>query len=317
MINNIEILPGEEKQINANIAKLPTRTPIDIPIIVSRSLEEGPTLLLMAGMHGDEINGVEIVRRIIVHGQHRPLIGSVICIPILNIHGFINFSRQVPDGKDVNRSFPGTQYGSLASQIAYHLRKEILPQIDCGLDFHTGGSRINNYPQIRAMLDNPTNLELAKAFAPRFILHSNFREKSLRKEADKLNKSILVYEGGESQRLRKNAIDQGVNGALRVMKHFGMRKDAPAPDGEPILIKTSTWVRARGAGLYHSFVRTGEFVNQGVKIGLITGPFGEFELPVKSSVNGHVIAVNNNPVVNRGDALLHIGVPVKDFSENP
>jgi len=308
VINKTKILPGEEKQIFAQIAKLPTRTPIDIPIIVSRSHEDGPTLLLMAGMHGDEINGVEIVRRMIVNKYHRPLIGSVICIPILNIHGFINFSRQVPDGKDVNRSFPGTRYGSLASQIAYHLRKDILPQIDCGLDFHTGGSRINNYPQVRAMLDNPLNLELTKAFAPRFIIHAKFRDKSLRKEADKLNKSILVYEGGESLRLRKNAIDQGVNGALRVMKHLGMRKDAPAPDDESIMIRSSTWVRARGAGIYHSFVRSGEEVKEGARIGLITGPFGEFELPVKSSVNGHIIAVNNNPVVNRGDALMHIGI---------
>ncbi len=302
------IFPGEEKQINANIAKLPTRTPIDIPIIVSRSNEEGPTLLLMAGMHGDEINGVEIVRRMIVNKYHRPLIGSVICIPILNIHGFIHFSRQVPDGKDVNRSFPGTRYGSLASQIAYHLRKEILPNIDVGLDFHTGGARINNFPQIRAMLDNATNRELARAFAPRYIINSKFREKSLRREADKLNKSILVYEGGESLRLRKNAIDQGVNGALRVMKHLNMRSEAPSPDPQSILIKTSSWIRARGSGLYHSFVRPGEMVKEGQKIGLITGPFGEFELAVKSGVNGHVIAVNNNPVVNRGDALMHVGI---------
>ena len=302
------ILPGEEKQINANIAKLPTRTPIDIPIIVSRSIKEGPTLLLMAGMHGDEINGVEIVRRMIVNKYNRPLIGTVICIPILNIHGFIHFSRQVPDGKDINRSFPGTQHGSLASQVAYNLRKEILPQIDFGLDFHTGGARINNHPQIRAMLDNEINYDLAQAFAPKFIINSTFREKSLRREADKLGKSILVYEGGESLRLRKNAVDEGVFGALRVMKHLGMRAEAPLPNSESILIKKSSWVRAHSAGLYHSFIRPGEAINKGQKVGLITGPYGEFEKPVKSQVTGHVIAVNNNPVVNRGDALLHIGI---------
>ncbi|MEO9804762.1 MAG: succinylglutamate desuccinylase/aspartoacylase family protein [Reichenbachiella sp.] len=302
------ILPGEEKQINANIAQLPTRTPIDIPIIVSRSEKEGPTLLLMAGMHGDEINGVEIVRRMIVNQYNRPLIGSVICIPILNIHGFIHFSRQVPDGKDINRSFPGSLTGSLASQIAYHLKKEILPQIDYGLDFHTGGARINNYPQIRAMLDNKVNFDLAKAFAPRFIIDSKFREKSLRKEADKLNKSILVYEGGESLRLRKNAIEEGIFGALRVMKFLGMRSEAPLSSYEPIFLKTSSWMRARAAGIYHSVVRTGEEVRKGQKLGLITGPFGEFEKPVMSHTSGHVIAVNNSPVVNRGDALMHIGV---------
>jgi predicted deacylase len=302
------ISPGEEVQINANIAKLPTRTPIDIPIIVNRSKNDGPTLLLMAGMHGDEINGVEIVRRMISNKYNAPLIGSVICIPILNIHGFIHFSRQVPDGKDVNRSFPGTRYGSLASQIAYHLRNEILPQIDCGLDFHTGGARINNYPQIRAVLSNPDNAALAKAFAPPFVIDSQFREKSLRREADKLGKSILVYEGGESLRLRKNAVDEGVNGALRVMKNLGMRADAPIPYREPIVLSSTTWIRASGAGLYHSFVRTGEVIKKGQKIGLITGPFGEFERAVQAKTDGHVIAVNNNPVVNRGDALMHVGM---------
>jgi len=307
-IAGITIAPGEEAQINANIAKLPTRTPIDIPIIVNRSSKEGPTLLLMAGMHGDEVNGVEIIRRIIAKKYNAPLIGNVICIPILNIHGFINFARQVPDGKDINRSFPGTRYGSLASQVAFHLRQEILPQIDCGLDFHTGGARINNYPQVRAVLSNIENRNLAQAFAPPYILDSKFRERSLRREANKLGKSILVFEGGESLRLRKNAIDEGVNGALRVMKYLGMRKEAPEPNRRPIVLAKSTWIRASGAGLYYSFVRPGEHIERGQKVGLITGPFGEFERAVKVTMSGHVIAINNNPVVNRGDALMHIGI---------
>jgi len=300
--------PGSTVQINANIARLPTRTPIDIPIIVSRSLNPGPTLLLMAGMHGDEINGVEIIRRIIVNKYNRPLIGSVICIPIVNINGFIQFTREVPDGKDINRSFPGSKTGSLASQVAYFLTTEILPQIDIGLDFHTGGSRINNYPQIRAVLNNEENFKLAKVFAPPLIIDSKFREQSLRKEANKLGKSILVYEGGESLRLRKNAVVNGVNGALRVMKHLGMCAEAPLPDRETVVINKTTWVRAAAAGLYHSFVRPGEFIKNKQKIGLITGPYGEFEKAIKSTVNGHVIAINNKPVVNKGDALMHIGM---------
>ncbi|MEO9485272.1 MAG: succinylglutamate desuccinylase/aspartoacylase family protein [Ekhidna sp.] len=299
--------PGKEKQILAVISKLPTRTEIEIPIIVSRSKKPGPTLLLMGGMHGDEINGVEIVRRLIANRYNRPEIGTVICIPIFNVYGFLNFSRQVPDGKDVNRSFPGTRSGSLASQLAFHFRKEILPVIDLGLDFHTGGARINNYPQIRGLMDNPKNLAMAKAFGAKYIINSPLREKSLRKEAGKLNKSILVYEAGESLRLRKHAIDEGVNGALRVMKHLGMRSEAPNTIGEPIMISKSKWIRARAAGLYYSYVRSGEQVEIGQKLGLIAGPFGEFERPIKSTVKGHVIAVNNNPVVNRGDALMHIG----------
>ena len=308
IINNIEILPGEEKQINANIAKLPTRTTIDIPIIVSRSKKEGPTLLLMAGMHGDEINGVEIVRRMISNNYHRPENGTTICIPIVNIYGFLNFSRQLPGGKDLNRSFPGTIHGSLASQIAYHLRTSILPYIDFGLDFHTGGSRINNYPQIRGKMDDAINLEMAKAFGAKYIVNSPFREKSLRKEAGKLGKSILVYEAGESLRLRKNAIDEGVNGALRVMKHLGMRREAPKQIHEPIQLSTSKWIRASASGLYYTYVRTGDVIKKGQDIGMIAGPYGDYQKKIRSSMSGHVIAINNTPIINRGDALMHIGI---------
>lgn len=307
VINNVEILPGEEKQINLSIAKLPTRTSIDVPVIVNRAKEAGPTLLLMAGMHGDEINGVEIVRRIISRKFHIPTKGTIICIPILNIYGFLHFSRQVPDGKDVNRSFPGSKTGSLASQIAYYLRTQILPIIDYGLDFHTGGARINNYPQIRAMLSNPQNRELADAFASPYIINSTFRDKSFRKEASKLNKSILVYEGGESLRLRKNAVDEGVDGALRVMKYLGMRLEAPDLNHQPRIITESSWIRSKSSGLYHSFLRPGDKVTKGQTIGLVTAPFGELERPVKSTLSGHIIAINNNPVINRGDALVHIG----------
>ena len=304
------IKAGQHKQINARVAKLPTRTSIEIPIIVNRSKQPGPIILLMGGMHGDEINGIEIIRRIVAKNFDKPKIGTVISIPLLNIYGFLLFSREVPDGKDINRAFPGSKNGSLASQIAYLLRTDILPIIDFGIDFHTGGSRINNYPQIRTQLDHPFGLELAMAFGARFTLNANLREKSFRKEAEKVDKPILVFEGGESLRLRKSAIDAGVNGALRVMKHMGMTDVEAGARNEQIIIKESTWVRSRAAGLYHSYARIGEKVTKGMVLGLITGPFGQFEIPIKSNLNGYVIAINNNPVINKGDALLHIGIPV-------
>jgi predicted deacylase len=263
----------------------------------------------MGGMHGDEINGVEIVRRFVAAGFNKPQRGTTICIPILNIYGFLLFSREVPDGKDVNRSFPGSLKGSLASQIAYHLRKEIIPQIDCGIDFHTGGARINNYPQVRAQINMADNLNLAKAFSPRFIINSRLREKSLRKEAQKQGKPILVYEAGESLRLRKHAIDEGVNGALRVMKALDMIDTAPEPLGSTVLIEKSSWVRARAAGLFYTTARLGSKINKGDEIGFISGPFGDFEIRIKSPMTGFIVAINNNPVVNKGDALVHIGVP--------
>ena len=179
--------------------------------------------------------------------------------------------------------------------------------LDFGLDFHTGGARINNFPQIRGQMDVEENQKLAEAFGTKYIVHAPFREKSLRREAAKRGKYILVYEAGESQRLRKNSIDEGVNGALRVMKFLGMRQEAPGPMYSSIHINSSSWLRSKAGGLYYSFVRPGEKVEKGQKVGIIAGPFGEFEKSVKSQFTGHVIAVNNHPVVNRGDALMHIG----------
>lgn len=301
------VSPGETAKIDANIAKLPSGTIIDIPIIVHRSKKEGPTLLLLAGMHGDEINGVEIMRRIIREKLYKVEAGSVICIPIINIYGFINFSRDVPDGKDINRSFPGSKSGSLASQVAHFLMDEIIPHIDYGIDFHTGGARINNSPQIRVKTEDEENLALAKAFGAKFILNSPYRDKSLRKEAFKLGKRILVYEGGESQRLRKSAIDDGIAGMLRVMKYLGMTKTAPEPKKETIHLVKSNWVRAKSAGLHFADARNGAEINTKDVLGEVCDPYGTYQVKIKSPLKGHIIAVNNNPVINRGDALFHVG----------
>ncbi len=307
IIAGTEVLPGAYEKIDVNIAKLPSGTPIDIPIFVYRSEKPGPTLMLLAGMHGDEINGVEIMRRILRDKLYKVEAGAVICIPIINIYGFINFSRDVTDGKDINRSFPGSKTGSLASQVAHFLMTEIVPHVEYGIDFHTGGARINNWPQIRVKADDVENLELAKAFGAKFIINSQFRDKSLRKEAFKLGKRIMVYEGGESLRLRKSAIDEGIAGMQRVMKFLNMKSDAPIIENNSILINKSTWVRSKAAGLHYAFVRNGTGISPKAVLGEVCDPYGDYEVKIKSPVAGHIIAVNNNPVVNRGDALFHIG----------
>lgn len=306
-LNGTEVWPGETKRIVANVARLPSHSPIDISITVSRSEKPGPTLLLMGGLHGDEINGVEIVRRMIDEGLNLPEAGTTISIPIINIYGFIHFSRYVPDGKDVNRSFPGNKNGSLASRVAYYFMKEIVPKIDYGLDFHTGGADRTNYPQLRAKLDDPINKELATAFHAPFSLHSAYRPKSLRWAAAKKGKKILVYEGGESSRFDEYAIQQGINGTLRVMKHLGMIQDALEPDYENKYIKSSSWVRAKFSGLFQTQVKSGDQVKEKQVIGYITDPFGDFKMSIKSPTDGHIIGLNNNPIIHQGDAMIHIG----------
>ena len=188
------------------------------------------------------------------------------------------------------------------------MTNEILPQIDFGIDFHTGGASHNNYPQIRGVFSSGMEMEMAKAFGAPFIIDSPFRDKSLRKTAAKGDKTILVYEGGETLRLRKQVLDIGVAGMLRVMKYLNMRDDAPERSYNPIFIRSSLWIRAKIAGLHHAHVRNGNKIEKNQNLGLITDPYGQFEKTIKSPVNGYVIGINNYPVVNMGDALLHIGI---------
>ena len=303
-----EIRPGEFKEININIARLPSHTQIETPVYVSRSAEDGPILGLIAGMHGDEINGMEIVRRILDRGLHQVQRGTVVCMPIINVYGFLNFSRDVPDGKDVNRSFPGTRGGSLASRVAYHLMHDVIPFIDVGIDFHTGGAMRTNYPQVRAVLREPANVELANAFHAPFTIDAPFRPNSLRREAARKGKNIIVYEGGESLRFDYDAIETGVDGTLRLMKHLGMIDTAPPIKEESKIIWTTSWIRAKHAGLFHPNVHCGQMVHKGDSVGMLTDPFGEFKEQVKATETAYVIGMNNSPVINAGDALMHLGL---------
>ncbi|MBT1699742.1 succinylglutamate desuccinylase/aspartoacylase family protein [Fulvivirgaceae bacterium PWU4] len=303
-----EIRPGEFREININIARLPSHTQIDTPIYVSRAMEDGPVLALMAGMHGDEINGMEVVRRILDRGLHQVKRGAVVCMPIINVYGFLNYSRDVPDGKDVNRSFPGSKSGSLASRVAYHLMHDVIPFIDYGIDFHTGGAMRANYPQVRAVLRDALNVDLANAFSAPFTIDAPFRPNSLRREASRKGKNIIVYEGGESLRFDTQAIEEGVSGTLRLMKHLNMIDWAPEPKEQNRVIWTTSWVRAKHAGLFQPNVQCGQLVHKGEWVGTITDPFGEFKEQVKAHETAYVIGMNNSPVINAGDALMHLGM---------
>lgn len=306
VINGKSIDRGEKVLTKIAISKLPSGTVIEIPIYVFRSVHDGPVVLLMAGMHGDEVNGTEIVRRMLSKKMLYPLKGTIIAVPVLNIYGFLNFSREVPDGKDVNRSFPGNRDGSLASRVAYRFMKEIIPYVDYGLDFHTGGSSRANYPQIRCVLADYRNDELAKAFGAPFILNSPYRQGSLRKEAAKLGKSIMVYETGESLRFDEKGISMGIEGSCRVLHHLGMMANATPPHEESVVCMKDIWLRAKNAGLWRSYVRLGEYIKKNQNIGSITDPYGEMEVRLNAPASGYIVGLNNMPVVNQGDALMHI-----------
>ena len=305
-IDGTTISPGETKSLKIKVARLPSTTPIYLRVEVIRALQPGPTLLVLGGVHGDEINGVEIVRRSLAGNYFSELLcGTVIVIPLLNIYGFINFSRDVPDGKDVNRSFPGSAKGSLASRVAYKLRTHILPHIDAAIDYHSGGASRYNYPQIRYTRGDASSEALARAFGAPFTLASKTIDGSLREEASKNNTSMLVFEGGESLRLDAHSIQVGLAGLTRVMKSLGMRGEAE-PAGTCLHFSRSRWLRANRAGLFLWNKPSGILVTKGETLGHIHDPYGKIKVPVVSRKNGYIIGHNNAPVVSQGDALFHI-----------
>ncbi len=303
------IKPGETKTVYFSFAKLFTATKIDIPIIINRAEVDGPTVLITGGIHGDEINGVEIVRQIIAKKINKPKIGTTICIPILNIFGFLNQDRVFPDGRDLNRVFPGTKTGSLASRIAYHFVKEILPQADYCLDFHTGGAQRFNAAQIRVAPNDDKLFELAQVFNAPFTVFSSNIAKSYRNTCSKLGKKVLLFEGGKSLESSKHIVKEGVDGVMRILNHLKMLDDnheLTQTTRKPVVIKKSTWVRAQKSGLLHIKIDCNKHVVKGEFLATITDPYGTMRFKVLSPTNGYVININQSPIVNQGDAIFHI-----------
>lgn len=305
-INGEEVRTGEDKQVHISIARLPTYTNIDLTVRVIRAEQDGPVVLLSGGLHGDEINGIEIVRRLISKDHLQLSSGTIIAVPLMNVYGFIQNVRGVPDGKDINRSFPGTKNGSLAMLVAHTIVKEIIPIINYGIDFHTGGASRANYPQIRCVFDLKNDLELAKAFAPPVILHSGLIDKSFRKSASKNGKQILVYETGESMRFDEEGIGIAIRGTQRFLHHIGMRKSSPQPQSKPTIYRKSSWVRAKYAGIFNPKIKLGDTIKPRQILGKITDPYGNESFNISARLDGKVIGLNNSPVVHKGDALMHI-----------
>ena len=303
------ILPGESKTINMEVAKLHTTTELKIPVIVERSAVDGPVVLFTAGIHGDEINGVEIIRQLITQKINKPKTGTVICIPIVNMFGFVNHSREFPDGRDLNRVFPGSKTGSLASRFAHTLLKEIIPAVDYCVDFHAGGASRFNAPQIRIVRRNAKLKKLADVFNAPFTLYSKHIAGSFRASSAKQNVKMLLFEGGKSLDINKEVSEEGVNGAKRFLQYLDMLADhhfIVPPQKPTVYLEKTTWIRAKSSGLFIDNGMIGERVKKGTILGIITDPFGKFEQKVKAPNDGYIINANHAPIVYEGDAIYHI-----------
>lgn len=303
-----KVIPINEPVIlDFPIGRLPSGTSIDVAVHVYQAREPGPVILIIAGMHGDEINSIEIVRRGLTSGLFSGLKrGAVITVPLLNVFGFINFSRDVPDGKDVNRSFPGSARGSLAARVAHLVTKELLPMADVVIDLHTGGVSRYNYPQIRYSARSDVSRELAGIFGAPYMIRKPLIGKSLRKSASDMGKVAIVFEGGESERYDRFSIHEGLAGIRRVLFHSGLSTQEESLR-EVIDIQHTSWVRAQAAGLFLWTHASGDRVEKGQHLGFIHDPQGRAEFNVFSPRSGYIIGHNNAAVVSMGDALFHLG----------
>jgi len=314
-ILGVKVLLGDSTTVFFNVAKLHTQNKIDVPVIIERSKIPGPTVLVTAGIHGDEINGVEIVRQLIAKGINKPKKGTIICIPVINVFGFIQMDREFPDGRDLNRVFPGSRNGALASRVAHKLTQEVIPHADLILDFHTGGADRFNSAQIRITKGDKSLEELAEVFGAPFIYNSKNLNKSFRNTAFKLGIPMLLFEGGKSFNIDSKITNSGVNGVKRVLHHLGMLRlkyKVTKPKKASAYIIESKWIRAKYSGMFKASVSINSFVNQDDVIGHITDPYGSFNHFIKAPNSGYLFNINETPLVYQGDAIFHISTKLSD-----
>ena len=308
-INGTQIMPGQRLTVDLPVARLYTHSEMTIPVHVIHSRREGPRLFVSAAIHGDELNGVEIIHRLLQHNALDRLRGSLIAVPIVNLFGFLNHSRYLPDRRDLNRFFPGSEDGSLTSRLAHLFMSEVVANCTHGIDLHTGANHRANLPHIRASLDNRETRSLAMAFGAPVVMNSNLRDGSLRQAVSEAGLPMLLFEGGEAMRFDQNAIRAGVRGILAVMRKIEMLP-AHKPKGKgwlrPIISQSSSWMRAPQSGVLRRDVPLGRNVKKGEVLGVVSEPLGEKARPVEATIDGIVIGRTRMPLVNEGDALFHI-----------
>ncbi|MBM3579571.1 MAG: succinylglutamate desuccinylase/aspartoacylase family protein [Alphaproteobacteria bacterium] len=306
-IDHIAIKRGERLRINIDMGSIYDFTDVKMPVEVIRGKKDGPTLFVSSTIHGDEINGIEITRRLLAHPSLKNISGMLIVIPVVNIFGFNDRSRYLPDRRDLNRCFPGLKSGSLTSQLAYKFMQEIVLKSDIGIDLHTGAFHRCNFQQIRANISDPKTFELARAFNAPVIVDSNLRDGSLRAAVMQANIPMILFEAGEALRFDDHNIQDGVEGVLNVMGEIGMIESRKKSVRKKIFIAHSSfWMRAPCSGINIPSIKLGNVVKKGDVLSEISNPFGDHKILVKAHESGIVIGMSLLPLTNKGDALFHI-----------
>lgn len=306
-IGPVRVRAGRVQSLSLPITRLVTGAEVDLPVRVVHGREDGPTVWVDAAIHGDEAVGVEVVRQVLADLDPKTFRGTLIAVPVVNVLGFMTGSRYLPDRRDLNRSFPGSARGSLAGRIAHLLMTEVVSKCEVGIDLHTGSDRRTNLPQIRADLEDARTRELAAAFAAPLMMHARLRDGSLRSAAREQGAAVLLYEGGEAWRMDPWAISAGVLGVRRVLAALGMTDPVAEDPPPPSAVSwRSGWVRARGTGMLHLEVELGQRVTRGERLGGLFDSFGKRVRLVHADRDGLVIGRTEAPLVNSGDAVVHL-----------
>lgn len=311
-IGDTVVEPGTRAEIMLPVADLYTSTSLGMPVQVVSGRKAGPVLFVSAAVHGDELNGVEIVRRLLKRKIIGSIRGTLIAVPIVNVHGFLDQSRYLPDRRDLNRSFPGSAKGSIAARLANLFIKQIVSNADYGIDLHTGAINRANLPQIRANLGDARTFDLARSFGAPVVIDSDMRDGSLRSCAAELGIPILIYEAGEALRFDETSIRAGLRGIFNVMRAIGMLPESKATERrrrfvEPVVARSTRWVRASESGIVNNRARLGSRVAEGERLATISDPIGRRENVIRAPFDGIVIGRSNLPLAHEGDALFNLG----------
>jgi uncharacterized protein len=305
------IAPGHHALVDLPVASLLSHAPVKLTARVWRGKRPGPCLMVTACLHGDEVCGAEVVRRVMMAPALKRLRGTLIAVPVMNMTSFMAGTRYLPDRRDLNRLFPGAAAGSLGARLAKVMTGELLPLVDAVIDMHSGAVNRGNLPQVRVTSNDRASMELAKAFNPPAILVSSTREGSFREACRVAGKPVVLYESGEALRLDAATIRFGMQGVFSVMRHLEMlppRKKGEVRKTPTVVCRRSAWDRAPLGGLFTPLVGLGKAVNEGDMLGFVGDPFGPREVPVTASLSGFVIGRSNEGLVGEGDALFHIAM---------
>ena len=311
VIGGVSIPPGKRKRVGIEVAKLYDYTEMTIPVEIVRGKDDGPVLFVSAAIHGDEINGTEAIKRLLARKTILSGIrGTLIAVPIVNVFGFHQNARYLPDRRDLNRCFPGSKLGSLGGQIAHIFMKEIVEKCTHGIDLHTGSIHRSNLPQIRASTDDHQTKRLALAFGVPVVLNSNLRDGSLRHAAAERDIRMLLFEGGEALRYEEKVIRSALRGIISIMNDIGMidqeKINFRQRKKEVFVARSSHWIRAPHSGSLRIRKGLGARVKKDKVLGVISDTFGQGKIEVRARETGIVIGINNLPLINSGDALFHV-----------